>query len=104
MWGWGGISECGDLISPQQDLGSTLGFSQHNYRGRETEKEFELGQRLEGETFPNNPFLMKPLLPSLNTKFFISFYILLYNLSSLSALAVLARYQRGTLPKIPKGD
>lgn len=31
----GGGGECGDLISPQQDLG----FSQHNYRGRETEKE-----------------------------------------------------------------
>lgn len=37
--GVGGVSECGDLISPQQDLGSTLGFSQHNYSGRGTEKE-----------------------------------------------------------------
>lgn len=94
----GGVSVMvGDLISPQQDLGSTLGFSQHHYRGRETEGERVgaraetqegWGGRMEGETLsfsvnrvPNNPFLMKPFLMPLNTKcrvtIFISFIYLL---------------------------
>lgn len=65
----GGFSECGDLISPQQDLG----FSQHSYSGRETEKELEPSQRGRRGHLTNNPFLMKPLLLlSLNTHLCLS--------------------------------
>lgn len=34
-----GGGDGGDLISPQQDPGSTLGFSQHNYSRTETKRE-----------------------------------------------------------------
>lgn len=80
-----------DLISPQQDLDSTLGLSQHNCRGREIKREswneskdwgWGGGGRMEEETLsfsvnsvPNNPFLMNPLLPSPNRKHKVTSFI-----------------------------
>lgn len=52
----GESGECGDLISPQPGLGVTLGFSQHNYRGRKTHGDWKR------KPSRNNPFLMKHLL------------------------------------------
>lgn len=54
--GVGGMWGCGDLISPQPGLGVTLGFSQHNYRGRKTHRDWKR------KPCRNNPFLMKHLL------------------------------------------